>query len=83
MSEITRVDFDGRTLIDIAPAKQNIISALAAQGVDVPADCVLDDVAALILAISHNVLKQEIDGTAYWVSQPEIAAGKIEQRFNE
>ena len=83
MAEVTRVDFYGETVIDIGEAKQNIISALTEKGVIVPTDCLMDDIAALILSISHCIVKQEIDGTEQWILQPEVAEGYAEQRFNE
>lgn len=83
MAEVTRVDFYGETVIDIGPAKADILTALTDKGVAVPTDCLMNDIAALILSISHNIAKQETDGTGQWMLQPEIAEGYMEQRFNE
>lgn len=83
MAEVTRVNYFGETVIDIGPAKTNILAALNAKGVIVPANCLMDDIADLILSISHCIVKQEVNGIEQYILQPEISAGYIEQRFNE
>lgn len=73
---------------EINRIKANIAAAYTAvseKGGTLPSARNSNNLSEAILTISsnHNLLKQEVDGTEHWISQTEIAAGYLEQRFNE